>query len=107
MEKRLPVRQGDVLLVPVNKLPAGAQLVAKGRVVVEYGEATGHHHAVLEGELYNVVDAATRVVQQYVNAPHVTGMEHEEHGTVTLLAGVWQRWYQVEDNGEEERRVAD
>ena len=107
MEKRLPVRQGDVLLVPVDELPTGAELVAEGRVVVEYGEATGHHHAVMEGELYNVVDEATKVVQQYVNVPTVTGMEHPEHGTVTLLAGVWQRWYQVEDDGEDERRVAD
>lgn len=41
------IRQGDVLLVPVRRLPAGLKPVApeNGRVVLAHGEATGHHHS--------------------------------------------------------------
>lgn len=42
------IRQGDVLLQPIPKLPEGAVPDAPGtvpsRVVLAYGEATGHHH---------------------------------------------------------------
>ena len=45
------LRQGDVLLErigDVDVLPAGTQTVArdKGRVVLAYGEVTGHAHAI-------------------------------------------------------------
>ena len=42
------VRQGDVLLVPVDAIPEAAKPVARdhGRVVLAYGEATGHAHAI-------------------------------------------------------------
>ena len=43
------LRQGDILLVPVDGLPTGAVSVARtGRLVLADGEATGHAHAVHE-----------------------------------------------------------
>jgi hypothetical protein len=41
-------RQGDVLLIPVDEIPAGLKTVPRdnGRVILAYGEATGHAHAV-------------------------------------------------------------
>lgn len=43
-------RQGDVLLERIAALPSGLQLVPrdKGRVILAYGEVTGHAHALLE-----------------------------------------------------------
>ena len=42
------VRQGDVLLVPADEIPDGAKPIARdhGRVVLAYGEVTGHAHAI-------------------------------------------------------------
>lgn len=43
-------RQGDVLLTPVSSLPAGCTEVPhdKGRIVLAYGEVTGHAHAIAD-----------------------------------------------------------
>ena len=44
-------RQGDVGLIPVASLPDGAKKVPrdKGRIVLAYGEVTGHAHAIYDG----------------------------------------------------------
>lgn len=42
-------RQGDVMLVRVDKLPAGLEPVqrdAVGRIVLAFGESSGHGHAI-------------------------------------------------------------
>ena len=50
MKKSTTIRQGDVLLVPVASLPAGCVEVPndKGRIVLAYGEVTGHAHAIAD-----------------------------------------------------------
>jgi hypothetical protein len=49
-KKRLPVRQGDVLLIPCGAVDAGdieaAPLDARGIVLAE-GESSGHFHSVV------------------------------------------------------------
>lgn len=42
-------RQGDVLIRPVASIPDGLKKVPldKGRVILAYGEVTGHAHAVI------------------------------------------------------------
>src|SRR3990167_910501 len=44
------LRQGDVYLAVVDELPKGATKVVlpKGRIVLAYGEVTGHAHAIYE-----------------------------------------------------------
>ena len=106
-------RQGDVLLMRVSALPDGAKeqpRVDNERIVLEYGEVTGHAHAVLDADaaLYNIVDEAERVAAQYLVVRGVgVDLVHEEHGTITLPPGIYQRWFQQEYDGEEERRVLD
>jgi hypothetical protein len=56
--KRLPLRQGDVLLVPIapSRIPAGRVVPRdRGRIVLAYGEVTGHAHAI---------DSATAVLTE-------------------------------------------
>ena len=108
------IRQGDVLLRRVSALPDSKRLREvnrdeHSRLVLEYGEVTGHAHAVLSAgaKLYSVVDEAERVVGQYLTVKEPTDLLHEEHGTITLPPGVYERWYQMEYDGEEERRVLD
>ncbi len=44
------IRQGDVLLIPVKRILDDATPVARdhGRVVLAYGEVTGHSHAIAD-----------------------------------------------------------
>lgn len=44
------IRQGDVLLTPVQSLPAGCVEVPndRNRIVLAYGEVTGHAHAIAD-----------------------------------------------------------
>jgi hypothetical protein len=45
---KAPLRQGDILLVPVEEVPDGLSKVPreKGRIVLAEGEETGHLHAI-------------------------------------------------------------
>lgn len=44
-------RQGDILLIPVKKLPDGLKEVPRqnGRIVLAEGEVTGHLHVIADG----------------------------------------------------------
>ena len=47
--KRAPVRQGDVLLVPVDTLPEGLETAPRdrhGHILLAEGERSGHRHAI-------------------------------------------------------------
>lgn len=46
--QRVQLRQGDVYLQQIDKLPAGAKEIPLegGRIVLAHGEATGHAHAI-------------------------------------------------------------
>ena len=49
--KQIQIRQGDVYLVPVAKLPAGCTPIEPEggrRFVLAHGEVTGHAHAIYE-----------------------------------------------------------
>lgn len=100
-------RQGDVLLVRVDSIPAGAARVTKhpvkDRIVLAYGEATGHHHsiAVKDAEMLETAEA----VFLRIMAP--TPLEHQEHATITLEPGAYQVVRQVEYAPEAIRTVAD
>ena len=108
-------RQGDVLLERVDpttmqpvRLPQSATVQPRdpqGRIVLEYGEVTGHAHAVLDRE----AEAFLAGVQQYlvVSGDAPVTLRHEEHGAIALEPGVYQRGPQFEYDEGEERRVAD
>lgn len=105
------VRQGDVLLVRVAALPKRAKrrTLESGLIVVEYGEATGHAHTLNPNtvEAYDIVAEAGAIVGQAFNVLETTPLTHQEHGAIVLDPGFYERWYQVEDDGESERQVAD
>lgn len=120
----LSLRQGDVLLVDASYrggMPADATAVkpeARGTVLA-HGEHTGHAH-VLDRKKVKYFDAgAQRFVQIIEN---LAPLEHTkpdglkaEHDAIALdraalvnpTDGKLQQAFQVEDFGEEVRRVAD
>jgi hypothetical protein len=112
--KQLPImfRQGDVLVVldPVAQVPAGAQEVApdKGRVVLAYGEVTGHAHAIaFPAKTAPKVKYWDAGAERYLQVLEQVALKHEEHSTIMLERGVYRQAFQVEERGEEVRRVAD
>lgn len=97
-------RQGDVMLLKVAELPRGAQKQVPGeRIVLAYGEVTGHAHAVPteHAVLYRAEDAT------YLNVLQPTGLTHEEHTRIDLQPGVYRVVLQREYTPERNRLVAD
>lgn len=82
-------RQGDVLLVKVDMdaIPNGAvQQDADGRIVLAYGEVTGHAHAI---------DASFAALYQYksdrlLEAKPGARLVHEEHSAIDLAPGYYK-----------------
>lgn len=84
------VRQGDVLLMQVESADLGEQIPRDGgRIVLAYGEVTGHAHAIHESEatLFRGRAANTDVFLQ-VLAP--VSLRHEEHSKIDVPAGLYR-----------------
>lgn len=82
-------RQGDVLLVKVDldALPQGAvQQDVDGRIVLAYGEVTGHAHAI-DATLASMYQwKGDRLLEAKVGARLV----HEEHNPIDLEPGYYR-----------------
>lgn len=109
MTKRLPVRQGDVLLVPVDAIPDNAKVKSRdnGRVIIAYGEVTGHAHQIADpdavgAEILTVGESAT-----FIRLTKKAQLVHEEHGTIDLQPGAWEYRPQREWRYGQSIRVAD
>lgn len=81
-------RQGDVLIlpasVPVNTTPVPRD---KGRVILAYGEVTGHAHAIVSEDAI-LTEADGRRFLRIVGSGVDLG--HEEHATITIEPGEYQ-----------------
>lgn len=94
------LRQGDVLLVPVDALPVGvvARPRGPGRLVLAQGEATGHAHVIAEPGCELSVLPVTRERFLSVLAEAGVTLAHEEHGPIAVAPGLYevhrQREYQ-------------
>lgn len=81
-------RQGDVLLLSVEQLPGDAeQLTSSDRIILAYGEVTGHAHAVAAGCASLFVDRAERYLKVGCAGAELV---HEEHATISLPEGVYR-----------------
>ena len=105
-------RQGDVLIERVTNVRLNRRKKIKrvgrdrGRIVLAYGEATGHAHAVLdrEAELYET-DLGERFL--WVLAEGGVTVTHEEHAAITLPPGTYRIGIQREYEPRGARNVAD
>ena len=91
------VRQGDVLLLEVLKLPAACTQIAAGRrVVLAQGEATGHAHELTAADPAWGQDNNTpmRLYEWaglrylFVDCPCM--LTHQEHGAVPIRPGFYE-----------------
>jgi hypothetical protein len=111
-------RQGDVLLARVASLPADAVPVPRdgdGRLVLAYGEATGHAHVVtavdpsatVDAELLIRPDDQRDLEVRFLRVEREARLVHDEHATIPLDPGVYRVVRQREYAPEAIRNVAD
>lgn len=109
-------RQGDVLLVRVNNIPANVtpRPRDKGRVILAYGEVTGHAHQIDTPDtvaLFNApeseVDRTSGLELAYLKVDRLSQLVHEEHDAIMLEPGMYRVSNQREYAPEALRSVAD
>jgi len=104
-------RQGDVLVVPIEAIPEGAVPVKLdgGRIVLAYGEATGHAHAIAVADPVTDLDARLLALgdRRFLEVPSPASIRHEEHRAIDLAHGNYEVIRQRVYSPEEPRNVAD
>lgn len=99
-------RQGDVLVVEVKAIPKGAQdVTGDSDIVLMHGELTGHAHRIKEPQ--DKVRLLDVQAERYLRVLQEATIRHEEHAPIVLREGRYKQAFQVEDFGDEVRRVAD
>jgi len=101
-------RQGDVFIEEASitidndfeQIPKDA-----GRIILAYGEATGHAHAIKDTSSLYFKNKKTSKIYLVVNNP--TEITHEEHKEIPLKPSIYEVIRQVEYTPEEIRYVAD
>lgn len=120
------IRQGDVCLVKVSKLPEGCTEVphVNGAIVLAFGEVTGHAHKIADWQdaarmkdagrqARNVLHATrARLLQspngtRFLEVTKPVTLKHEEHTAHEIPAGIYELPQQMEHSAERMRRVAD
>ena len=93
-------RQGDVLLVKVDSLPAQKKKIEResGRIVLAHGEVTGHAHAISHPGAQLWQSQLKNDWAVYLELNETTELEHEEHACITLEPGFYQVVRQREFN---------
>jgi hypothetical protein len=99
------MRQGDVLLTKVKAIPVSAKAQDRDgqRIVLAYGEVTGHAHAILEPNALLFADGDL----MYLHADGRVTLRHEEHTHLDVPAGDYIVTRQREYSPEAIRSVAD
>jgi hypothetical protein len=101
-------RQGDVLVERVDFDPTSKPHKAvprdAGRVVLAYGEATGHAHAIAEADC-EMVELESG--ERFIVTERGVSLRHEEHAPVRVPPGSYRVTRQREYSPEEIRNVAD
>jgi hypothetical protein len=107
--KNVTYRQGDVFIrkVQAREIPAdfSKEKLDKGRVVLAYGEVTGHAHAIHDSAA--LWRKAGDVAFGLLEVTKKTTLRHEEHAPIQLDPGMYEVVRQREYTPEEIRFVAD
>lgn len=85
--KQAIIRQGDVVLVPIAEFPTDLKPKPRdnGRIILAYGEVTGHSHAIAAKHCEAWVDGAGVTMLEVRRAMAL--LEHDEHGAAKLPPG--------------------
>lgn len=85
------IRQGDVALIRVEAIPASAVPVHRdrGRLVLRYGEVTGHAH-VIDAPEAEATLLTTEEGERFLRLVRAAPLRHEEHGTLDVPPGLYR-----------------
>jgi hypothetical protein len=103
-------RQGDILLIPIQALPERLVAVTRddGRVVLAYGEATGHAHAIhARGAALFREDGSLPGGSMFLRLAEAAELRHEEHAPIALPSGLYRVVRQREYAPDAVRNVED
>lgn len=91
MHNMFTARQGDVLIRRISRMPEGLVEVPRddGRVVLAYGEVTGHAH-VVEGDVQLLAADIEDLECRFLRVEADAAVVHDEHGTITLAPGDYE-----------------
>lgn len=111
-KKPFMVRQGDVFVIQVNDDVATGNEIKRdnGRVILAYGEVTGHAHAILDKnvELWEPSNKeALAVGTRILKVLQPATLQHDEHAKIELPAGTYEVRIQREYTPQGLRNVAD
>lgn len=95
-----PIRQGDVILVPVRETE-GEKL---SHLTLAEGEVTGHKHCISEGQAQ--LQEKNSILYLRVLSKTAT-LTHEEHKAIQIPQGCWMVRIQREYEPQGWRYVAD
>jgi len=99
--KKKADRQGDVLIIHVEKIPEGA--VPKEGTTLALGEVTGHSHRFPDG----AIQMFTFDEKTYMRVTKSSRLEHEEHGALIYEPGDYEIKIQREYSPEGWKYVTD
>lgn len=102
-------RQGDVILIEVDRVPPGAKLVKRsprGLVLAE-GEVTGHAHVITDDNAELVTTAEAAELYLLVHGTNLVALTHDEHDTLRVEPGEYEVRRQREYSPQETRQVED
>jgi hypothetical protein len=102
-------RQGDVWIEAVDVLPDGAMEVPadRGRVILAYGEVTGHAHAITASPIVQLLAVPGQDARFLRIGGDGADLRHDEHTTIALPPGLYRTYRQREYSPGQIRRVAD
>lgn len=95
-----PLRQGDVILVPVKQIE-GEKLM---HLTLAVGEVTGHKHRISEGDARLYAEDTDLYLSVFSQTAELI---HEEHGSISVPQGNWRVQIQREYEPSGWRYVAD
>jgi hypothetical protein len=110
MKHQIMFRQGDVFLTKVSTIPVDCKeedLSKDSRLVLAYGEVTGHAHAIPRDPETKVlpVRAWSSGAERFIHVMEKTALKHEEHAPIPLEPGIYKVGNQVEYTPAEIRRI--
>lgn len=91
-----PIRHGEIMLVPVDSIPAGKSIGKYTDFTVGHSE-TGHHH-VLEGQSFEVTetDEGELYFRLFEPAKLVHRKATDRHKDLVVPAGMYKRYHDTE-----------
>lgn len=87
-----PYRQGDILLVPVEKIPDGLNEIPRrqGRIILAEGEATGHLHMIEAPEATFLAQDIEEIEGRFIAVEQEVALTHPEHRTIQIAPGFYE-----------------